>query len=65
MVGSADQVRPIIPVFFFIMLKPRVEGLKYEPVSEPLHMSVGLKYEPVSEPLHMSALTRRPCPPGT
>jgi len=47
-VSSLAQVRnpPFFFFFFFITLKPRVEGytksvsLKYEPASEPLHISV-------------------------
>ena len=43
--------RPMLLCFFFITLKPRVEyyaksmSLKYEPASEPLHISVQLLYQ--------------------
>ena len=40
---------PQLLFFFFITLKPRVEGYtKY----------VSLKYEPASEPLHISSYTK-------
>jgi len=47
MLASLEKCEKVNLFFFcFITLKPRVEGytksmsLKYEPVSEPLHMSV-------------------------